>query len=189
MKKIILFGTIILFALATMALAQDLESTELQQSDERDLDIILSHEVQDPGSKEFFLVADIKSGIDSDRVIVEWNLPRGIKLASETDLFRSRATIYEGRTTIVKKLVVPAGQGKYQVEAVVTAIKADANYISTDSIQIEFNDNKEIIPLSEEYKQAKLQHQIIRVLIYIAIISGISLVSYYIYREIKKIRS
>lgn len=189
MKKLLLFSLIFFSFFAISVYSQEIDNSNPIRVDEKDLDIVLSYEKQDPASKEFYIVADIKSGIDSDRVIVDWDFPTRIKLADETDYPRSRTDIFAGKVSTVKKLVKPLSKGTFEVEAVVTAVKADVNYISSDTVQIEFNDDKEILPISEEYKKDKMIYQITQILIYFAIITGIFLVIYFIYREIKKIRA
>ncbi|MBN1331412.1 hypothetical protein JW978_00835 [Candidatus Dojkabacteria bacterium] len=192
---VIILMLLSLFSLPTLAFAQDEETTldqmqDLEQVDDSEnLDVVLSYASQSPSSKEFYLIAEINSGIDSDRVVVEWKLPSGIKFADSTESRYSRPTVSAGQTTTVQKRLVATYAGTREIEVVATAVKADVNYVSSDKIELQFNDSKEIIPQSEEYKNAKLMHQIVLVLLYLGLGALVLTGGYLGYRWIKSIRS
>ncbi len=164
-------------------------SNEAVNVESTNVNVELSLDTQDPGTKEFFARADITSIIDSDRVIIEWYLGNGIKFAEELESSLSRTTVKVGEVARVQKRLVPVTSGIRELKVVVTVIKADVNYVATDKITIEFNQNKEIIPLTEEYKEAKLTYQITRALMYLVVIFGILIIGFLVYLQIKKIRA
>lgn len=188
MKRFFAISFVILLTFGIFSsFAQDEGMEELDLSgatqiiNEDDLDVTLSHETQDPGSKEFFLIANIKSEIHSGKVLVNWDLPSGLILAEEADTPVSRLQLVPGDRKEVKKRVRAIKQGKQETEVTVTAIKADFYYLSADKYEIEFNDKYEIIPYSDEYKQAKnlrLAGQVILYSLIFVIILATSLYSY-----------
>ncbi|MBD3280801.1 hypothetical protein GF389_04740 [Candidatus Dojkabacteria bacterium] len=205
MRKILLITSLLFFVLlAPRVLAQDSEDAEETSNttdtsdttnavdtidDSENLDIVLSYANQSPNSKEFDLIAEISSGIDSDRVVVEWQLPSGLKFADSATTKYSRPSVTAGETTIVTKRVIARYARTSEVEVIATAVKADVNYVSSDKLELSFNEAKEVVPLSEEYKDAKTMYQITQVLLYIGLAALLFGLAYFAYRWVRSIRS
>jgi len=192
MRKLI-FGIFLamLVCLPVVTFAQDESNITAMPAidDSENLDIVLSYINQSPKSKEFDLVAEISSGIDSDRVVVEWKLPSGVKFADSLESRYSRPSVSAGQKTIVQKRLVATYLGSKEIEVVATAVKADVNYVSSDKIQLVFNEGKEIIPETQEYKDAKTMYQITQALLYIGLAAIVAGGGYFAYRWVRKIRS
>lgn len=201
MKRFILISIILVNLTAVSVLAQvgnsvddvqeldSLNNEVISTEDEpTNIDVVLSTETQDPGTKEFFLVADITSIIDSDRVIVEWQLDNGLILGEDETKYIDKTVVAANGGTEVKKRVVAQYLGTHTAKVVVTAVKADVNYVTSDTIELEFDKNLEIVPQTEEYKKAKLVYQGTRAALYLLIVAAIGTAGYFGYKEIKKIR-
>jgi len=139
----------------------------------QDLDVTLSYGVQDSPSKEFDLIATITSNIDSDRVIVEWTTPIAFAFTDQYQFSIQQTTVAKGETKVLRARVKPDQGGINKVEVKITAVKADVNYISSDSKEITLNDSKEIIPLSKEYKKDKLINQVINAIAIILVLAAV----------------
>lgn len=185
--KVVLQGMLLLVVMLFPAITFAQEEVIIDNSE--NLDIVLSYDNQSPKTKGFYLIADVASGIDSDRVVVEWILPSEIEFVDELESPYSRPTVSTGQTTQVQKNIVARYSGTYEIEAIVTAVKADVNYVSSDKIELTFNEKKEIIPMSDEYKQAKTLYQLAEAVLYFGIaMLGIGLI-YFLYKQIMAIRS
>ncbi len=118
------------------------------------LNVELSTTTQDPKTKEFDIVATINSEIDSDRVVVETSLSDYIVFVNEDDKQISTKV----RANVVNPIhirVKPVLAMPSKVTVVVTLIKADVYYTSSDTINLTFNDKKELLPITSAYQKAK----------------------------------
>ena len=163
----------------------DDSNTEVQ-SLSQDLNVALSYGEQSVGSKEFDLVATITSNLDSDRVIVEWDVPAQIEFSEETQFDTETTTISKGATQVVTARVRSLAQGAYIIKVNVTAVKADVNYVTSDTMDMSFNEDHEILPLTEDYKQAKLIRQVITSVIVILILFAITGAGIWLYGRYRK---
>lgn len=174
----------------TVTLAEEVEVNGVLSDvdDARNLDIVLSYEDQSPKTKQFYVVATITAGIDSDRVVIEWDLDRGLNFVGRLSVY-DNTSVRKGETSIVRRLVEPNFAGSKDIKAVVTAVKADVNYISSDTLDLELNQSREISPQTEEYKESKMMYQAWQAFQIVSVVLGAGLVGALFVRWLRKIRS
>lgn len=196
-RIIFVLGLLVLIATGSQLVTaqENAESTQSQQEqlpdnmqvNTNDIDVTLETETQDPGSKKFQIVATISSAIDTDRVIVDWIPQNGITFSDPLDTGKSSTTVRQGSDTVVSKKFVANYSGTHEVEVVITAVKADVNYLAADNIELEFNQDLELLPLTDDYKQAKLVYQFTRGVLYLTIIVATAAALFFVYRRIRNI--
>ncbi len=189
-KKLFVFFTVALMSFSPLALlvtaAQEpLLANAENDTNTQDVDVELSYETQDPGSKEFFLTAKIESAIGSDRAIVQWVLP-GAVILGEGEFDNTTVSLKEGQETTVRVRVKPVYQAvDVDIKVNVTAVKADVSYLGSDSMKISFNKDMEITPLSKEYKQAKLVRQATKVILVMLVGTGLFAGVFFIFTRLR----
>lgn len=161
-------------------------TSETIQTDDQDLDVKLSYGEQSASSKELDLVAEISSNLDSDRVIVTWELPDYIETAEEFQPLTTTTTVTKGGKQTVFLRVKAALSGSYRIKVNITAVKADVNYVTSDTMSIEFNQDKEVLPLTDEYKKAKLLLQIRNILIALTVVGVVTGIGFWLFRRYRR---
>ncbi len=146
------------------------------------LNISLETSNQNPKTKEFDLIITIKSDLDSDRVILETNLSKYLEFVNEDDK-RISLNLKAGVETIQKIKIRPISSVSGKITVVLTLVKADVYYTATESIDITLNKNKELLPITSEYKKAKYLNYLKN---FIIISSSISFVSFLVYKFYKR---
>lgn len=176
------------FGFGVVLAQQQVELDDEQGVNTRDLDVVLIHGEQDPATKEFDLIATITSNIDSDRVLVTWDLPGSVEFASTAQYVTEQTAVSAGESTIVRVRVVGGARGGQEFSTTVTLVKADVNYISSDNMEVVFNESREILPMTSDYKQARVLNNIKTALIFLCI-GGVALGAggavYWRYRRVK----
>jgi|GEM_PF-4098818 len=183
MHKLLLVGLVLLLSITPIVKAQEepLEVVDEIEISDEDLDVVLTHGEQDPGSKEFDLIATISSKLDSDRVIVEWELPSQIIFAEENQRNTQTTSVREDEISVATARVMGVRAGTYEVKVNVTTVKADVNYITADTLEITFNNDKEVLPLTDEYKKAKLTDQVITALVVLVVLLLVGGAGFWLY--------
>lgn len=115
---------------------------------------------QDYPSKNFKVTLIVDSLIDSNRVGVTWTYPTNLMtpVGGATDVI----TVVSGeKTTLVKEFIPSSNPPKSvvnrnaEIGVRVNGFVAGENYISTEKVVITFNPEMEILPLLDNYSQAK----------------------------------
>jgi hypothetical protein len=176
------------------------------QTDQTDVNNIDFVEISDPAlklnlyakeqvypSKAIIMVLEIDSEIDSGRVGVEWTYPSNLLLiqGKTTDI----VTVLKGKQTKVEKTFIPVASAvrtdndqlfrETKFGTRVNAFVPERNYLSSKSIDINFNNLMEKIPFDESYINAKERNKIVRTS---AIVGGTAFVLVIILTGIKLFR-
>jgi uncharacterized protein YneF (UPF0154 family) len=121
-----------------------------------------SHETQDPSSKEIKFIMTLESDIDSDRVKVTWDVAGNSALVDrskeEDDIVIESGAIYTIPVTIR-----PVGQGVTELFGKVEAFEPDGTQIVTVRKNFATNAAGEMLPISDEYSQAKVLNTVFNI--------------------------
>ncbi|BCX13583.1 MAG: hypothetical protein KatS3mg085_115 [Candidatus Dojkabacteria bacterium] len=163
MKKLILIFCLLVFVKfsAQLALAQvNMENNDtVETATSSDFTAKLLQLTQEPSSKKAVFVMQIKSGIKSDRVLINWEVKGGSQI---TDTYSSKGLLIvePGKTYNVPIEIKPFPNSVTEVYGVAEAFLIDGKKIATVRKNFSTNNNAEILPLTDEYLQAKRDYQI-----------------------------
>lgn len=124
---------------------------------------------QNPRSKEVEFVLYLNSQIDSDRVKITWDLIGSSVFLEPSEQLRY-TFIERGQSYQIPIKIKPVGQGVTEIRATVEAFKADATYVVSVRKNFATNSDSEVLPLSDEYKAAKLTVQIVNTVVWVVAI-------------------
>ncbi len=110
--------------------------------------------LQDPATKIVKFEMIIKSGIDSDRIRITWTAEGSNTFVDESQTIRTGVVKKGGTYTIPIELKI-SGNGVHELFGKVEAFKADVSYIATVRKNFASNNEGEILPLTNEYNNAK----------------------------------
>jgi|SRR5690606_3338268 len=181
MKSLIL---IILFTISALALPVSAQSeTDLNQDQAPEIKDVpglraeFKQYTQDPESKEIKFEMILKSNLDSDRVRVTWTLTtlsgRGAVFKTPTEATRN-IEIEKGQTYTIPITVVPTGQGAIELLGTVESFKADATFTVTVKKIFGTNASLEVLPITQEYIQARTMVIIRNIVIFAALFVAIT---------------
>ncbi len=91
--------------------------------------------------------------IDSNRAEITWDLPRGLDSGEESNVWFEMQEDVDRNFTLE---VMPEKSGKYKVVVEVTVWHYDTNYVASDWVELEIDENLEVTPAPEEYKRNKM---------------------------------
>lgn len=137
--------------------------------DSPELKIDFKQNTQDPETKKVKFEITVTSNFTSDRVRIDWKVSGASKPVNESELTITRTTIRNGVPQTYSIEVIPTRVGISEVFAKVTAVKVDGNVISTVRKNYVSNNNQEVLPIPDEYRQKQLINLIIKIIIYLAI--------------------
>ena len=148
------------------------ETAELVSTTESGAVITMSVKqlTQDPKTLEIPLALSIYSTRNSDRVNITWELPKGIQIVGENSFFISVNT---NAPTVIETRFKPVQAGRFDIRVKAEMFAAEVNYVSSASYTLAIGNSLETLPETEEYRQAKMEHQTKEFLKYAGIALGI----------------
>ncbi|MCA9386771.1 hypothetical protein KC669_01930 [Candidatus Dojkabacteria bacterium] len=167
--KFLLVGVLILFSSMSPALIhaqgqlQLIENEEMLYEQDRPADVSSSQAlevtfkeyVQNPSSKVARFEMVLKSNVNSDRVRVTWTIS-GQSIAPNEDQLIKNLTVRTNETYIIPIDVKPLGYGVTEVYGVARIVGADSGQVATVRKNFAANSSAEILPITDEYNQAKV---------------------------------
>lgn len=164
MKKFIVVLTFMMFAIAPVG-AQTLELVNEEQLAEeaapaetassQALNVSFRQGLQDPATKNVTFEMVIDSKVTSDRVRVTWEVKGVTTFIDETELVRN-LIVKEGERYVVPFTVRPLAKGVSEVYGTARIVGADASQIATVRKNFATNEYADILPITDEYKQAQV---------------------------------
>jgi len=124
---------------------------------------------QDPSSKIVRFEMLLTSNVQSDRVKVQWGI-RGDSSYVDESQREIDFSVEPGRTYSIPLEVIPLSNGITEVYGRAQVFGAESNLVATVRKNYASNINREILPLTDEYKSALTQNTIQNILIYIVIL-------------------
>lgn len=152
----------------------DEQEEELQEDAPAEIDDFaglraeLKQYTQDPGSKEVLFEMILTSNVDSDRVRVTWELQGRSVFAATADLV-VEMEIKKGESYTIPITVRPTSKGVTELYGKVQSYELGNSFLVTVRKNYASNENAEILPITDEYKEAKLQHTFINIGKYIVL--------------------
>jgi len=125
---------------------------------------------QDPKTLEIPLALSVYSTRNSDRVNITWNVPKGLELVGEDSFFISVNT---ESPTVVEVRFKPTTAGRFDVRVKAEMFAAEVNYVGSAGYTVAVGNTLEVLPLTDEYKKAKMDYQLRELLKYSGITLGI----------------
>jgi hypothetical protein len=153
----------------------DEQEEELQEGEEAEIDDFaglraeLNQYTQNPGSKEVKFEMVLESNIDSDRVRVTWELKGRSVFAEHSDPV-VEMLIEKGQTYTIPITVIPTSKGVTELYGKVQSYELGNSFVVTVRKNYASNEAGEILPISDSYKQAKLQHTFLNLFKYLVLI-------------------
>lgn len=120
-------------------------------------------EVQEPGSKEKTYKMILYSDITSRRVKITWLLDGVSKFKNPSEAERVMDVDVGGIYTLAIT-VIPTQSGTTELLGLAESVQADSTLVTSVRKNFASNANREIIPLTDEYKSAKTIYTIIFIL-------------------------
>lgn len=119
------------------------------------LEVTFVQHTQNPSSKVAQFEMILKSNINSDRVRVTWEV-KGQSIAVNEDQLIRNLTVKQNETYSIPLDVKPLGYGVTEVYGVARVVGADSSQLATVRKNFAANNSAEILPLTDEYNQAKV---------------------------------
>lgn len=158
--------------------AQDL-TTQNQTPQIQDVDGLraeFKEYTQDPATKKIKYEMILHSNIDSDRVRITWTTT-GANVFDPQDAYtivgtsaRGDIAIKKGQTYSIPIVVTVTGSGVNELFGKAEAFLAQSTYIATVRKDYASNESAEVLPLTDQYNQAKTQNTILNVVLIIVIV-------------------
>lgn len=143
------------------------KAPEIEDSPELKIDF--KQHTQDPETKIIKFEITVTPNFTSDRVRIDWSVSGTSKPVDESALSIPRITLKEGVPQKFSIEVIPTRLGISEVLAKVTAVKVDGSIISTARKNYVTTDDKEVLPITDEYRQRQLTNLITKIIIYVVI--------------------
>lgn len=144
---------------------------------------------QNPGSKEAEFEMILTSTLDADRAKITWTID-GVSNFVDSKKAEQNFTIKNGGKYTLPIKIKPVGKGVTELFGKVEAFKADTTYIVTVRKNFATNASGEILPLTDEYNQAKNMNMVILifqvVLGFVVVVGGIFLGFRYLMKYLKR---
>ena len=167
--KFVLVGALIFFSSLSPALIHAQGQLQLVENEEtlyqedrpadvsstQALEVSFKEYTQNPSTKVARFEMILKSNVDSDRVRVTWTISGQSIATNENQLIRN-LTVQAGQTYSIPIDVKPLGYGVTEVYGVAKIVGADSNQLATVRKNFASNNSAEILPLTDEYNQAKV---------------------------------
>lgn len=141
------------------------KAPEIEDSPELKVDF--KQHTQDPETKIIKFEITVTPNFTSDRVRIDWSISGTSKAVDESTLTIARTTLRSGVPQSFSIEVIPTRLGISEVLAKVTAVKVDGSIISTARKNYVTTDDKEVLPITDEYRQRQITNLITRIIIYI----------------------
>lgn len=158
MKLKLLLSACILTLIPFNVYAQEVdiyqENQEVEIIDVEGLRADFKEYTQNPESKEIVYELILKSGIDSDRVKITWSI-KGVSKFKEGQQSVINTTVFKSQSYTFPITLIPQGYGVSELQAKVEAFKADSSYLVTVRKNYASNESSEVLPLTDEYTQAR----------------------------------
>lgn len=129
--------------------------------------VTLDRSVQDPDSKIVTYDLNVLSRIESDRVAIRWSVTGVGEMLSETNVVRE---VVRGDQFTESIQVRPRYYGRTEVVANITAYTAQGDLVAAARDQIVTDPELQVLPITEEYRQAQTVATIKNLLKFTAII-------------------
>lgn len=125
--------------------------------------------VQDPNSKTVVFDMVVESTISSDRVRVTWE-KNGNSIFTETYPLTYTTSVQTGQTHVYSIELQVIGAGVTELIGTVRVSDLEGSAITTVRKNFVSNEEGEILPITDEYRQAKLNSQIVSVLVWVLVL-------------------
>lgn len=107
--------------------------------------------------------------IDSSKAKITWDIPRGLEVSgSQEKWFRME----DGVPQTFSLKVTPLRSGRYEIVVDVTAWRYDTNYVTSDVLSFEVDDDLHVTPISSEYNRNRIMYNLFLFVIAILLIIG-----------------
>lgn len=172
----------------TISYAQDL-TTQSQSPVIQDVDGLraeFKEYTQSPATKKVKYEMVIKSNIDSDRVRIAWTVtgPSAFEAQDNYSIdgntARRNISIRKGQTYVIPIEVTVATEGITELFGRVEAFLAESTYIATVRKNFASNKEGEVLPLSNEYNQAKTMNTILNIVVILIAVAAILAALFYV---------
>lgn len=176
MKFLGIFGVFVgvtLFGFAYQGHAQTIDSNTQTGSESlavEDFTINLTKGSQSAINQSVPLTLNFMSRFDSNEAFVRWSGPPGVEFLDKEEVFFS---MFEDTEYDFTQRVKFKEAGTYRIVAQVEAWRSEANYLSSESIDITVDENLEIVPADPEYQQNKIIWLVARIAIVVVIGGGL----------------
>lgn len=110
---------------------------------------------QDPKTLEIPVALSVYSMRDSDRVGITWELPRGVTVVGESSFF---ITVNTDEPTVIETRFKPSTAGRFDVKVKAEMFAAEVNYVASASHTLMVGNDLEALPVTDEYKKAKMEY-------------------------------
>lgn len=111
--------------------------------------------IQDPDSKQIKFEMILHSGIDSDRVRINWTLIGSSQFVDQTQAIRT-ISVQAGKSYSIPITVTPSGYGVSELRVKAEAFKAANSYLVSIRKNYGSNSSREILPITAQYNQVKI---------------------------------
>ncbi len=159
--------------------AQDL-TTQSQQPEIQDVEGLraeFKEYTQDPASRKIKYEMVLKSNIDSDRVRVTWTTTGANVFEAQSGYTiegttaRGNISVKKGQTYTIPIEVTVTGEAINELFGRVEAFLASSTYVATVRKNYASNAEGEVLPLTDQYNQAKTQNTILNVVVIVIVIA------------------
>jgi hypothetical protein len=158
MKLIKIFTLTIFFSFSLLGLTLPANA---QPQQPKIIDVEISRSIQNPADKSFWIFAQIKSDISTQRADIEWYLPPSLEPKDK------QFEVTEGKITqninIATKQdnrygieVKPTAEGEFEIKVVVIVYQSDSRYLTTARTLVTIQDNLAIHPIDVHYSKLYL---------------------------------
>ncbi|MEA3357579.1 MAG: hypothetical protein U9Q67_04035 [Patescibacteria group bacterium] len=132
---------------------------------------------------EISLSVDITPSIDSSNAQVVWDLPRGLSTSDDIEQWFEMNSDEQQTFTINVK---PENSGTYKIVVDVTAWRYDTNYVSSDQLNLEINNDLLLSPVTEEYNKRLVMYNVAKIAVGLIGLGLLGLSGKHIYKMFRK---
>jgi len=125
---------------------------EVEEASVQTFNIEIEVGTQSPWNKSVPIIVKVRPNQDTTRTNVTWDTPVGIEFEDKNK--QTYLAIPSGQVQVYKVRVKPIVSGTYTIASTATDWGYGANFASTSSVTITFDDNLIITPQSSEYSTA-----------------------------------